>query len=157
MNPSIEEIVNTMPGKEWANQLKQLPNSWEDHQIKILLRSKGYCEYCGTDIMASPDSFWAAQWDHIVPSAKGGECENKNAINKKPIREVFQFNIAHCCKKCNSVKTDRLPDNIEFKDLASKSPEERIKTLKSWVIGLRENKRIEQEYHIARQLMALIR
>ena len=59
-------------------------------QRLILVESKGFCEYCWSPSDFSPNSF---QFDHIIPTSKGGQ-------------SVFQ-NLARSCGGCNGCKQDK--------------------------------------------------
>lgn len=153
MNSGIDEILETSPGQEYATKLRKI-NKWKPYQLKILLRSKGYCEYCGADVMASPDNFQTAQWDHIIPKCKGGEHESDG---KHEIELVFDKNIAHSCAKCNAIKNRYLPDAFSCDDLKPLPAEKRIERIKSWVVDERGKKDIRREYYLAGLLVELVR
>ena len=59
----------------------------------IYVRDKGICGICGKFV--PPDSFTI---DHIVPISKGGTYEYSN--------------LQCCCRKCNQLKADALPDDF---------------------------------------------
>lgn len=59
----------------------------------IYIRDKGICGICGRFV--PPDCFTI---DHIVPISKGGTYEYDN--------------LQCCCKKCNQLKDDALPDDF---------------------------------------------
>lgn len=59
----------------------------------IYIRDKGTCGICGKFV--PPDSFTI---DHIVPISKGGTYEYSN--------------LQCCCRKCNQLKDDALPDDF---------------------------------------------
>lgn len=59
----------------------------------IYLRDRGICGICGNFI--APDNF---SIDHIIPISKGGTYDYDN--------------LQCCCKKCNQLKDDALPDDF---------------------------------------------
>lgn len=59
----------------------------------IYVRDKGICGICGKFV--PPDIFTI---DHIVPISKGGTYEYSN--------------LQCCCRKCNQLKADALPDDF---------------------------------------------
>jgi len=42
---------------------------------KVFERDKGYCQYCGTDLLVSRATYSAAQVDHVHAVAAGGAME----------------------------------------------------------------------------------
>ncbi len=60
-------------------------------QRLVLVESKGFCEYCWLPSNFSSNSF---QFDHIIPTSKGG-------------LSVFE-NIARSCAGCNGYKQDKI-------------------------------------------------
>lgn len=59
----------------------------------IYLRDRGTCGICGNFV--APDNF---SIDHIIPISKGGTYDYDN--------------LQCCCKKCNQLKDDALPDDF---------------------------------------------
>lgn len=59
----------------------------------IYLRDRGVCGICGNFV--APDNF---SIDHIIPISKGGTYDYDN--------------LQCCCKKCNQLKDDALPDDF---------------------------------------------
>lgn len=59
----------------------------------IYLRDRGICGICGNFV--APDNF---SIDHIIPISKGGTYDYDN--------------LQCCCKKCNQLKDDALPDDF---------------------------------------------
>jgi 5-methylcytosine-specific restriction endonuclease McrA len=58
----------------------------------IFLRDGGRCQYCGTE---------AENIDHVIPKSRGGPHEWENVVA--------------ACKRCNSRKEDRLPEEAGLK------------------------------------------
>jgi len=58
---------------------------------EVLHRDKGYCQYCGCDLLSSPTAFFAATVDHVVAVAAGGKFEVDNLVLS--------------CSACNSYLT----------------------------------------------------
>lgn len=65
----------------------------------VLARDKWRCQYCG-----QKKSTKDLTYDHVVPRAKGGKTE--------------WANIVSCCKKCNSSKANRSPQEAGMKLLS---------------------------------------
>lgn len=80
------------------------PEIWE----QVFLHAKGYCEYCGQDLILSRAAFSAAEVDHVLAVAKGGSngldnlrlaCRRCNgALSKYNALETFQLRKEHLDK-----------------------------------------------------------
>lgn len=68
-------------------------NFTERERRDIYIRDKGTCGICGRFV--PPDCFTI---DHIIPISKGGTYDYDN--------------LQCCCKKCNQLKDDALPDDF---------------------------------------------
>lgn len=68
-------------------------NFTEQERRDIYIRDKGICGICGRFV--PPDCFTI---DHIIPISKGGTYDYDN--------------LQCCCKKCNQLKDDALPDDF---------------------------------------------
>lgn len=68
-------------------------NFTEHERRDIYIRDKGICGICGRFV--PPDCFTI---DHIIPISKGGTYDYDN--------------LQCCCKKCNQLKDDALPDDF---------------------------------------------
>ena len=68
-------------------------NFTEQERRDIYIRDKGTCGICGRFV--PPDCFTI---DHIIPISKGGTYDYDN--------------LQCCCKKCNQLKDDALPDDF---------------------------------------------
>ncbi len=60
---------------------------WSEETARLAYRARYKCEYCGLDLLSSPDIYRLWQVDHIVPKSKGGS----DAISNK----------ATACMPCN--------------------------------------------------------
>ena len=81
--------------KESSTLIVKTPrrNFTEQERRDIYIRDKGTCGICGRFV--PPDCFTI---DHIIPISKGG---------------TYNYdNLQCCCKKCNQLKDDALPDDF---------------------------------------------
>lgn len=56
------------------SQNKMTDECWKD----VVKRAKGRCEYCGRNLLSSPEEFLLAQGDRIIPGSAGGDYSLKN-------------------------------------------------------------------------------
>jgi 5-methylcytosine-specific restriction endonuclease McrA len=87
------------------------------------LQTNCKCEYCDRDLLASFNDYDAWQIDHVIPSSKGGKHEYEN--------------MAVCCKTCNFLKRDYLPQGS--------SREEQVADARHYVQELRRAREAELE------------
>ncbi len=100
---------------------------WSEEPVKLALRARFKCEYCGRDFLASANDYDSWQVDHIIPTSKGGgdEFDNKAAS----------------CKTCNFIKKNWLPD--DFSQLTRKEKIERVKRFIASKRAIKENEVME--------------
>lgn len=93
--PSEPEPQKPDRQKEPSTLIVKTPrrNFTEHERRDIYIRDKGICGICGRFI--PPDCFTI---DHIIPISKGGTYDYDN--------------LQCCCKKCNQLKDDALPDDF---------------------------------------------
>ena len=93
--PSEPEPQKPDRQKEPSTLIVKTPrrNFTEHERRDIYIRDKGICGICGRVI--PPDCFTI---DHIIPISKGGTYDYDN--------------LQCCCKKCNQLKDDALPDDF---------------------------------------------
>ena len=93
--PSEPEPQKPDRQKEQSTLIAKTPrrNFTERERRDIYIRDKGICGICGRFI--PPDCFTI---DHIIPISKGGTYDYDN--------------LQCCCKKCNQLKDDALPDDF---------------------------------------------
>ena len=48
--------------------------------IKVFERDKGFCRYCGADLLSSLSAFCSATVDHLVPRSAGGGDGTENLV-----------------------------------------------------------------------------
>jgi 5-methylcytosine-specific restriction endonuclease McrA len=53
-------------------------NAWEKTKREVFERDKGYCQYCGQDLLLSPATYSSHHIDHVTARAKGGADELEN-------------------------------------------------------------------------------
>lgn len=70
--------------------VKQLvaTGKWSAGSARVSERAHYRCEYCGLDLLATPDAYKLWQNDHIVPISRGGDPTDFD-------------NLAVACKPCN--------------------------------------------------------
>lgn len=93
--------------------------------VFVFERDKGYCQYCGEDLLASPLAFSCAQVDHVKGVAAGG---NNGAEN-----------LLLSCSTCNNSlsRASALTTYEERKAVALKGKSKQVEDFKSWA-SLRE-------------------
>lgn len=146
-------ISDSPRGKELVGFLKGIQKPWKDHQINAMRRARGYCEYCGTDVVASVEAFSDSEWDHVIPKKHGGEHE-KNGV---PIDVVFEENIALACYKCNELKGEEVPHGVAVEDLKELPREERIAAFQSMMLERRRQYRVVEVFAAFRELVEIER
>lgn len=156
MNTENESVPVAQRSEALRKFLREVKKGWTDTQIDAILDAKGYCEFCGADVVGSPEAFWSSPWDHIVPKAFGGEHEKKPPWRGK-LKEVFQKNIAVVCWKCNNLKGRKLPGGVDAKDLLDLGREQRIEKVRPWVQQLRRDYEVVQEFAAFRELVEMVR
>jgi len=153
---SVDETLSSPRGRKLASLLGCLRKPWDEIDARALLGARGYCEYCGADVLSSPEAFGGSQWDHIVPRALGGEDEKEEPWVGK-LKEVFEKNIAVVCRKCNHLKRGELPRDVDAKDLLALPREQRVDRIRPWVQELRRHARVVEEFAAFRELVELVR
>jgi hypothetical protein len=98
------------------NHMRVDAGTWED----VFKRDKGYCQYCGDDLLSSFSRFHSATVDHLVAVSVGG--------NDKP------ENLVLACPSCNSMlsRAGELRTHAERKVLVMARIEER----QAWYLPL---------------------
>ena len=96
------------------------------------LETNCHCEYCDRDLLASFNDYDSWQIDHIIPSSQNG-------------KHVYE-NMAVCCKTCNFLKLDYIPngntreervaDAKRYLDTKRKTRNEELQRIRSLVRGL---------------------
>lgn len=83
------------PQKSNENKCKKTPRRifTPAERKYVYIRDKGTCQICGKFV--PPDKFTI---DHIIPISKGGTYDYDN--------------LQCCCRKCNQLKADTLPDDF---------------------------------------------
>lgn len=150
---SVDETLSSPRGKNLASFLGRLRKPWDEIGVRALLRARGYCEYCGADVLRSPEAFGGSQWDHIVPESRRGEHENSGMQR----REVFDRNVGVACWKCNHLKRGELPRDVDAKDLLALPREQRVDRIRPWVQELRRHAGVVEEFAAFRELVELVR
>ncbi|HUU96491.1 MAG TPA: HNH endonuclease signature motif containing protein [Phycisphaerae bacterium] len=153
MNAALDSILESSRGAQLVKLLRDMPNGWEPHTVLAILRAKGYCEYCGADVLSSLEAFWAGKWDHIIPKNRGGEHEK----NGTPIDVVFEKNIALACYKCNELKGEDVPHGAAVEDLKELPREERIVAFRPVVLERRREYRVVEVFAAFRELVEMVR
>lgn len=153
---SADEVLSSPRGKELASFLGRLRKPWGDVEVRALLRARGYCEYCGADVVSSLEALAGSRSDHIVPYGSDGEHEEKGPWAGKR-EEVFERNIAVACWKCNSLKGAELGPGVKAKDLLALKREQRVDRIRPWVQELRRDARVVEEFAAFRELVELVR
>lgn len=120
-----------MEEKELIKTLKD-KYKWSETQIRLGLRAKFKCEYCGKDLLKNIDDYKLWQVDHIRPKSKQGNDDcNIDDCN----------NLAISCRQCNvNFKSNYFPMN---KNTENMSRQELIDVFKKYIIERRRNASME--------------
>lgn len=115
---------------EIENLIEELKRfNWSSEQVKLAIRAKCKCEYCGKDMFESIDSYKLWQVDHIIPRSSGYEmCEEFD-------------NKAIACTQCNKDIKGRWNPVGEIGE--SKTRDEYIKATKEYIKEKRDAKSLE--------------
>jgi 5-methylcytosine-specific restriction endonuclease McrA len=94
---------------------------------KCFENGRGYCTYCGDDLLASISTFWAAQRDHVIAQAADGSTDEIG-------------NLAICCPSCNQAlaASNHLRTVEERRQFIKRCLDERRATYEEWRKALRE-------------------
>jgi RNA polymerase subunit RPABC4/transcription elongation factor Spt4 len=46
----------------------------------VFKRDRGYCKYCGVDLLANFSSYWSATVDHVIPVSAEGSNDAGNLV-----------------------------------------------------------------------------
>lgn len=149
MNTENESVPVAQRSEALRRSLREVKKGWTDTQIDAILRAKGYCEYCGADVVASVEALSDSEWDHIIPKKHGGEHED----NGVAIDVVFEKNIALACHNCNSLKGGDMPNGVAV----TLSREERIAAFQSMVTTRRRDEKVIEAFSAFRQLVEMVR
>ena len=69
----------------------------------ILMRDRYTCQFCGRVLPAAELTL-----DHVIPRSRGGHTDWDNLVA--------------CCHRCNNLKADRLPEEVNLKLLRAPRP-----------------------------------
>jgi 5-methylcytosine-specific restriction endonuclease McrA len=96
-----------------------------ENWTKVFDTGKGYCTYCGVDLLASISAFWSAQRDHVHSRAGGGDNEEKNMVI--------------VCPSCNQAlsRAKGLRTVTERKAFIQQLYKKRMPTFEQWCRDLR--------------------
>jgi len=124
----------------------QMPRNlrWTEGNIETTLRANGYCEYCGADLLRSPDAFWASECDHVLPRKHGGN-------------DDYDTNLALVCRKCNSIRGGSLPDGMDAEGMKHMELPERIAAVRPVVLERRREQQVLEVYAKFREVLELKR
>src|SRR5690606_25347475 len=88
-------------------------------------KGRGYCTYCGDDLLGSISTFWSAQRDHVIARAADG-CDEVS-------------NLVICCPSCNQAlsRAKHLRTVEERRAHIAQLHEKRRSTYEKWVKDLR--------------------
>ena len=153
MNTENEFVPDAQRPEELRRFLREVKKKWTDTQIDAILDAKGYCEYCGADIVSSVESFGSSPWDHVVPKCKGGEHKDSGQSDE----EVFDRNIALACWTCNNIKGKELPDDVSAEKLKKLPREKRVEECREWVLRRRQERQVIREFAAFRELVEIKR
>lgn len=142
MDPTSEPIESALTSETGRRCLdvvtKDLRKPYTVEQVRVVLRAKGRCEYCGADVIASQEAWYGSDWDHIIPHRFG--------------RDDGSGNIALACRSCNSLKSDDLPESGE-QELRKLSRERRVALIRPWLKLRREQAGVTKEYKAFKELV----
>ena len=147
MASPYEAILGSPRGKTLVEFLGQVRKPWTKEHIETVLRAQGYCEYCGADLLASPEAFWSSEWEHIIPRARGGE-------------DCFETNIALACRTCNNCKGAELPEKLQKlteEQIRQMTREERLRLVRPLVWEYRNQAQIVEAFEAFRGLVEMVR
>ncbi len=88
----VADLIRVFVGSE-------IPTYCARRKIRVLLRDRFRCVYCGCDFAANLDSLLTATLDHVVPRAAGG-CNQTS-------------NLVAACTVCNQLKRNTPADNVD--------------------------------------------
>lgn len=69
--------------------------SYNCNRKNVIWRDKNICQYCGNKF-----SFHELTMDHVIPKSRGGDKSWEN--------------IVACCKKCNTKKSNKTPEEARM-------------------------------------------
>lgn len=111
----------------WHENLRAADYSEPD--IAVYLGDDLTCAYCGVDGYRDYHAFRQLTLDHVIPrehpSWQEGDDKDRN-------------NRVVCCHRCNSLKLDQLPDDVDVSELHQLEPRERAAKIADWVKELAE-------------------
>lgn len=108
-------------------QLKKY--NWDETNVKIALRAKCKCEYCGKNMLESIDTYKLWQIDHIIPRHSGSE--NFESFDNKALS----------CTQCNKDFKNKWYPQSQFNEKKDRS--EYIDEIKVYVNNKRSKKQKE--------------
>jgi 5-methylcytosine-specific restriction endonuclease McrA len=97
---------------------------WKANEVRVGIRAKFRCEYCGKPLFASGLAFYEWQTDHIVPVSAGGGGGDDN--------------LATACWHCNMKLKGSWDPRTPGQELATRS--ELIAAIRSYCDAKREAK-----------------
>lgn len=97
---------------------------WGEQTLELAIRAKFKCEYCGTDILESVDSYYSIQVEHIIPKMKEGPDNSDN--------------LAIVCKNCNFIKRNWDPRKMVPKEFQNRNS--LLNVSKEYIQNKRANK-----------------
>lgn len=68
--------------------------NWSERNVRVAIRAKCYCEYCGRDLMSSVDSYFSFTVDHLIPRKTGA------GVTPDGKNEDID-NLVLSCRTCN--------------------------------------------------------
>lgn len=77
------------------NYIRKNCMSYTCNRKNVVWRDQNTCQYCGNKF-----SFQDLTMDHVIPKSRGGDRK--------------WTNIVSCCKKCNSKKSNRTPEEAKM-------------------------------------------
>ena len=92
----------------------------KDYKKQAFLRDRGFCKYCGLDLMQSLSHFWSYTVDHVEARSVGGQ-------------DVVS-NVVLCCKACNEAlsRSGHLRTFDERKSYIQSQEASRTPIYKAW-------------------------